>query len=286
MGQTVKQPPATLPANFFDAPETLPADFFNAAPVEDIASIKAKQAAKYPSAQERGLPTGADLRSLPQRAMAFLSGDTLKEQNPGLLADPVEAFGAVSMAPGTTAMQALKSFVPKSILPKSMSLPRIGAAEAKFEQVMGAAKDIPLELGKADDVALRALELAGKGKMPGRGSQLPKVLNDYIKTRELGQPMTYEVGRDFGSASSALSSKEARATTKVMKHQVNEFAAAMKDANRGAAEKVGLGKVYDEAMTEYRKAKNLEEAGKALIKWGRRVALGYVGIKGVGEILK
>jgi anti-sigma factor RsiW len=58
-----------------------------------------------------------------------------------------------------------------------------------------------------------------------------------------------------------------------MQAQVAEFASAMKDANREAAVKVGMGEIYDAAMKEYRQAKTLQEASDVLKKWAPRVAI-------------
>jgi hypothetical protein len=145
-------------------------------------------------------------------------------------------------------------------------LPSAARAGTKFESVMGKAKDVVLDTTKADEAALRAMELRE------HGSTLPKVLRDFIKTRESGAPITYKSGRDLASNAGALSSREATAINAKMHRQVSEFAAAMKDANRGAAEKAGVGKLYDEAMKEYRQAKNIEEAGKIVKKWAARLA--------------
>ena len=65
----------------------------------------------------------------------------------------------------------------------------------------------------------------------------------------------------------------------VMKAQVSKFSQAMKDANRGAAESIGMGDLYDSAMKEYRQAKTISEAADTVKKWSVRAALGAVGLK-------
>lgn len=162
-------------------------------------------------------------------------------------------------------------------------------AGAKFEAVMKKAKDVPLKTTSADEAVARAQELRT------RGSSMPKVLNDYVKNRkaatgdfmgtQVADPMTYEVGRDFASNSGAVSAKEATRINAQMKAQVSKFATAMKTANREAAASVGMGDVYDQAMVEYRRAANVEEAAKVVKKWVGRGVLTALGLKGAQELI-
>lgn len=163
-------------------------------------------------------------------------------------------------------------------------LPSAARAGGNFSAAMGAAKDVPLNLGTADDAAIRALELAGKGSMPGRGSSLPKVVSDYIRQRQAAPEMTYEVGRDFATNAGALSATEKLNTNPVMKAQVSKLADALKTANREAAVKAGVGDLYDSAMKEYRQAMALQNTRQALAealkKHGARAALTGAGLAG------
>lgn len=159
-------------------------------------------------------------------------------------------------------------------------IPSTARAGAKFEKVMGAAKDVPLDLTAADDTIARAQELRQ------RGSSFPKVFSDYVKNRKAAtgdfmsqpvtEPMTYEAGRDFASNASGLSSREATALNSKMHRQVVQFSDAMKTANREAAAKVGMGDLYDQAMSEYNKAMTNAERVAVIKKWGTRFAIGTV----------
>jgi hypothetical protein len=157
-------------------------------------------------------------------------------------------------------------------------LPSKERAGANFQTVMGAARNEPLNLQMADDAALRAQELAGRGGIPGRGSSLPKVMRDYLRTREQNPTMTYEVGRDFQSAAGRLSTAEAQAANPVMKAQVSKLAKALADSNRDAAVRAGVGAEYDSAMNEYRQASQLADMKDSLIdvlkRHGAKAALG------------
>ena len=160
-------------------------------------------------------------------------------------------------------------------------------AIAKFDTVMAAAKDVPLQLGEVDDIALRARELAGQGvKTPGRGSTLPKVFSDYIKHREQNIPMTYEIGRDFAKTAGRISASEKMAATGEMEAVLAKFSNALKTANRDAAAKVGMGEMYDAAMKEYRLAATVADKADIIKKWARNAAiagaLGGSGVAGAG----
>lgn len=161
-------------------------------------------------------------------------------------------------------------------------LPNAERAGEKFQTVMGAAKDVPVDTTAATSALEKAQELEAHGSSP-----LPRVMRKFaqyqkpvtgkfagVKVQMQPQPMTYETGRQFGSASSALSTDETMKMAPAMKKQVADFAQALKTANRDAAAKVGMGDLYDQAMKEYRQAKNLEEAMKVAKKYAVHAILG------------
>ena len=148
----------------------------------------------------------------------------------------------------------------------SEAIPSKARAGVNFQKVMGVARNEPLSLGLADDAALRAQELAGRGSTPGRGHSLPKVVRDYLRTRESSPTMTYEVGRDFQSSAGKLSAAESMATKGPMRAEVSKLAKALADSNRQAAVKAGMGPEYDAAMREYRIASMKDSTIDALAK--------------------
>lgn len=171
---------------------------------------------------------------------------------------------------GNTAIDILNKFIsPSSVIPTTSvargleMIPTAAKAGGKFEQVMTAAKDVPIDTAGAAKAVERAKELGQSG------ATLPKIFRDFIKN----SPTTYEEGRNFAINASKLSSRESSAMTGAMKSQIAEFASAMKNANREAAAKVGMGELYDQAMKEYRQAKNLEDAAAVLVKYGRYAAI-------------
>ncbi len=205
--------------------------------------------------------------SLPvQAATGALTGGLMEQGEGGTGTTGALIGGALPVAAKVTS----------GAISKLRSMMSTEPAASKFEQVMAKAKDVPLNTAEAEKAVLRAEELLQ------RGSTMPKVIRDFIKS---DKPMTYEVGRDFASNASGLSSREATALNSKMHRQVSTFAAALKDANREAAASVGMEDVYDAAMKEYRQAKTLQDAAEVLKKWGGRAlavaALGAAGAKGV-----
>lgn len=166
-------------------------------------------------------------------------------------------------------------------------VPSAKRAGEGFKYVMDAAKNVPLNLTKADDIALAAMEMGGRGAAtPGTGSTLPKVFADYIRRRQLSPTMTFETGRKFATKAGSLSVAEKQATDAVMGLKIKEFSAALKEANRQATQKVGMGKTFDQATKEYRQHKQLADALKGAKKFGKKLTPYVVGT-GIGaEVLR
>lgn len=200
------------------------------------------------------------------------------------------AADAISNSPvaqgAKAAVQALRDRV-ISPISSALRLPSTESAGAKFQQVMDAARDVPIDTSTAQTAVQRAQELRAAG------STMPKVMNDFSKTTQPIQvgdaqvtppPLTYEQGRDFASNAGALSTRETTAMNSKMQRQVTQFSMALKDANRQAATQVGMGELYDQAMKEYRQAKTLEDAAEVLKKYGVKAAaaagLGAAGTAG------
>ncbi len=241
------------------------------------------QAAKFPTSAEQGGKPGRIATPLAyQGVVGRLAqlGHAMTDTMPGAqtwMDTPAARLlgAAIPGGKATEAMgvgQAIKASPAVEIL-KSLrnAIPSIKRAGAKFDTVMTAAKDVPIDTTKAEEILARAKELRS------RGSTLPKVMNDFAKNRAAGGPMTYEAGRDFASNAGALSTREITAMNAKMQRQVAQFSMAMKESNRAAAEQVGMGKLYDSAMKEYRQAKTIKEGADILKKWAIRAAIGVGG---------
>jgi hypothetical protein len=153
------------------------------------------------------------------------------------------------------------------------AIPTTERAGAAFEEVMSKAKNIPIDVAKPGDIALRA------DKLSKAGGRLPKVLSDFIKraTDPNKPPITYEEARDFYSNASALTVDETMKLKPVMKAQIAKFTKALGESVEGAATEAGKLQKYKGAMKEYRQAKRLEQLIQTAKDWTLKGALGYGG---------
>jgi hypothetical protein len=223
------------------------------------ASAKAALTAAF-SEMEQAAQQGGSTRAvvenlIPGSGMAMHFGETAMTDPAGALSEALVTFGA-----------------PYALYKGIGAIPTTKKAGAKFQQVQAKAKDIPLNLKKADDVALEAVEMGGRGGDPGTGYTLPKVFRDYMRRRERSPEMTYETGRKFASKAGDLSAAEKQAYEGAMQGKITQFSRALDESNRAAAESVGMGKVYDQAMKEYRQAMTIREKGAIVQKWAKRAA--------------
>lgn len=162
------------------------------------------------------------------------------------------------------------------------AIPRAARAGQNFEKVMGAAKDIVVDVEPTGKHALRILDLSNSG------AQLPKVVRDFLNrvTSPTKTPMTYKQSRDFASNLSSLSANEKMAIKPVVRREIAQMAAELNLANANAAKAVGKGAEYKAAMREYAQAMRLRDALDATIKHSKKAALGAAGLGGAYYLLK
>lgn len=148
-------------------------------------------------------------------------------------------------------------------------LPSATRAGQTFENVMSAAKDVPVSVEPLGKAALRIMDLAE------RGGSMPKAVRDILKrvTDPAKAPMTYKESRDFASNIGRLSVDEMNRLTPVVKRHVAELAAELNKANAAAAKIAGKGAEYKAAMREYARAMRMRDALDTVIKKAKKLAL-------------
>lgn len=163
------------------------------------------------------------------------------------------------------------------------AIPTVAKAGAKFQDVMGAARHIPVDITGPGNVALRISELAE------RGGSMPMAVNKFLRrvTDPDKAPMAYEEARDFASNISRLSANEFQRLTPVVAREVAGLRVALNKAVGEAAAKAGKGREYAEAMNEFAKAKRLhgmidEVVGGAKKALPYGLGAGAVGAAGAG----
>jgi hypothetical protein len=153
--------------------------------------------------------------------------------------------------------------------------PSAKGAGAALSEVKSVAGNVPIKMGKAGDTAL---ELYTQSQ---RGGTLPKAVRDLVNrvTKPESKPITYAEAKDFQSNISRLSVAERMRLTPNVQRLVGQLAADLKTSLKDAADTVGKGEQFSQAMKEYHQAmqiRGMTDAAKAgAWKWALRGAGAY-----------
>lgn len=162
-------------------------------------------------------------------------------------------------------------------LKAAKAVPTTAKAGAKFQGVMSAAKNVPIDTNAPGQVALRIQELAE------RGGSMPMAVRKFLGriTDPNKAPMAYEEARDFASNISRLSANEYSRLPPAMAREVANLRVVLNQANAQAAKMAGKGAEYAQAMQEYRRAMQIRDAIEGAIEGAKR-GLPYAGAAGAG----
>jgi hypothetical protein len=169
-------------------------------------------------------------------------------------------------------------------------LPTPEEAGQLFQPIDAAAKNVPVDIKAARAIAEEAQRYGDAG------ATVPPVLKKFLSRTEPtpanfpnpavpADPMNYPEGRLFGQNASRLSATDRLAATPNMERLVGKFADALRTANRGAAEKVGMGAQYDEAMRTYAGAAGRAKMMANIGDIAKKAAIGAAGIEGLHQII-
>lgn len=176
--------------------------------------------------------------------------------------------------------------VPQGVSAVKAAIPSAARAGANFQQVMGAAKNVPINVSEPGDAALRIMQLSE------RGGTMPKAVRDFLKrVTDPNKPeMTYEEARDFATNISRLSADEFKRLTRPMKRAVGELRASLNRSVEDAAESVGKGDQYRSAMSEYSRAARgrqvVDDTKRAAMRYAVPGGLAYYGLSKVSDLVR
>ena len=159
--------------------------------------------------------------------------------------------------------------------------PRLaGSAGQSLQDVKTVAGNVPIKTGKVGDAALDLYEQSQ------RGAVLPKSVRQLVMrlTDPEGEPLTYGEAKDFQSNISRLSANERMNLNANTARLVGQLNGSLKEALTDAADTVGKGEQFVQAMKDYHSAmtiKGMTEAAKAEL-W--KIALGAAGVYGAKKI--
>lgn len=172
----------------------------------------------------------------------------------------------------------------------SAAIPSEARATRAFQEVMGAARYIPVDTTAPGASALQLQHLADSG------ATMPKVASDFLKriTDPNKGPLNYGEARDFYTNATRLSSDEISSLTPVMRKAMGDFTQALNSSIEGAAAKAGKLPEFRNAMNEYAKAMRLKAWGEGLktavtsdaAKAAAGAGAGAAGAYAVRELLK
>lgn len=151
-------------------------------------------------------------------------------------------------------------------------IPSAARAGRNFQSVMSVAKDVPINMRKPGDVALRIANLSSHGGGTNYGPSAVRQFINYA-TDPHKPAMTYEVARDFASNISRLSANEYARMSPTVAREVASLRVALNEAVADAAQQAGKLPEYKAAMREYAQAMRLKNAIDTAVKQAKRVAL-------------
>lgn len=225
--------------------------------------------------------SGAAVADMAQGATANIANRVNKGGDPKLRemigAPPVEQAQDVMQAPDTFAAKVggviphvAEAAIPVGGAAKAAitAIPRTARAGEKFQEVMAAAKDVPIDEKEVGDVALRIYQLSE------RGGTMPKAVRDILKrmTDPQKTPLAYGEARDFASNISRLSANEFGRLNPTVAREVANLRVALNQANANAAKQAGKLDEYKSAMREYAQAMRLREAVDKAVKVVKKAA--------------
>jgi hypothetical protein len=160
-------------------------------------------------------------------------------------------------------------------------LPSTEKAGQMFGELEKVAGKIPVNIEGPGKVATKIWELAQAG-----GSR-PKIINDFLRrvTNPEGTPMDYSEMRKFYQNATRLSFDEANRLTPAVKRLIGEFTKSMGDSLWEAANSVGKGPHYNQAMKAYRGAARLEDVGRTVGPYAAKGAAGAAGAAAIYKLL-
>lgn len=151
-------------------------------------------------------------------------------------------------------------------------------AGANFQEVMGTARNAPVDISLPGNQALRIMQLSE------RGATLPKVVRDFLKriTDPNKKPLVYEEARDFASNISRLSADEFNRLNPALRRELGTLRVTLNTAVEKAAASVGKGEQYRSAMREYARRSTLDDLASDVWKGVKR-GLPLAGAVGLGS---
>jgi hypothetical protein len=153
------------------------------------------------------------------------------------------------------------------------ALPSAARAGAALQEVKSVAGSVPIDTAKAGN---SALELYTQSQ---RGATLPPAVNKLVRrmVQPDSPPLTYEEAKDFQSNISNLSANEKMNLKPNQVRLLGQLNSDLKSSLADAADTVGKGQQFTDAMREYHQAMKLKGYSDAAIDAAWKAAIGASG---------
>lgn len=274
----MSNPPATLPANFFESPaaapqaaagppKTLPANFF-------------EQGQPAPAQSVPGAPNG--LPGMPAPANPITQNEELEAGQHRGKAGTIPGLHSNAAATGTlgeyseAASQPMTAVMGEGLVEGiagkvSKAIPSAERAGKVMQGLREAVGTHPVEITEnLSKATMRAQELADNG------NTLPTAVRKFINRvtdPEKGH-LTYNEARDYLTKLGNMTAEEATKMAPAMKSQVQKVATSLREAISETAGRAGKLEEFQGSMKEYSSAKKLEEATEFIKEYAKRAAIG------------
>jgi hypothetical protein len=136
------------------------------------------------------------------------------------------------------------------------------SASAAFNTASEAAGSSPVDVEGPGQVALDALDKAAVGR------KMPVTMRKFIQRVAApdAEPLSYDEAREFYQAAGEMSANERNGLTPSMQRLLNGYRKQLGQSIQQTADVSGVGSEYASAMSDYAKAKRLEDAWQLV--WG------------------
>lgn len=148
------------------------------------------------------------------------------------------------------------------------AIPTKAKAGKLFEGVMQKAADEPVEMTNSRPVLERVMQLSDRGH--GTVGAADKL---FARSNTVN-PINYGEARDFASSLSRLSGQDQMAASPTLRSEIGKLSGAFNQDVGGAADRVGMGDQYQQAMRDYARASKYGDVAKTIGKWAVPAALG------------
>lgn len=148
------------------------------------------------------------------------------------------------------------------------AIPTKAKAGKLFEGVMQKAADEPVDMTNSRPILDRVMQLSDRGH--GTVGAADKL---FARSNTVN-PINYSEARDFGSSLSRLSGQDQMAASPTLRAEIGKLSHAFNQDVGSAADRVGMGDQYQQAMRDYARASQYGDVAKTVGKWAVPAILG------------